>query len=365
MKKIRFRPNVYQKKILDKWFGVTRFIYNFTLNKIKNKEVPINFMKIRNKLITAKGNKIPKWQLEIPKEVRAYSVNELVTNYKTNLNNKKKFTIKFKSKKNPKSVITIPKQAVKINGYNICIYKRFNLGNFKLKEKVDIVEHDIKIMKIKPNIWYLLIPKTIKCEKRKLKKKICSLDPGYRTFITGVDLNGNCFKIGETAYEKIKILQNKIDNLKSRLDSVKYDPDRVVYLKTKNRLQRKYFKLDNIVDDLHNKTIKYLTSEFDIIILPKFETKKLIKHKANKFNRMIMALKHYKFKLKLENKCKLLNKRLIITNESYTSKTCCNCGHIDRDLGSSKIYNCKICKLSIDRDINGAINILQKTLVNY
>ena len=48
--------------------------------------------------------------------------------------------------------------------------------------------------------------------------------------------------------------------------------------------------------------------------------------------------------------------------EEYTSKTCGKCGFINKKLGANKIFNCNKCKLQIDRDLNGARNILLKFL---
>ncbi|CAG8820724.1 12399_t:CDS:1, partial [Gigaspora margarita] len=42
----------------------------------------------------------------------------------------------------------------------------------------------------------------------------------------------------------------------------------------------------------------------------------------------------------------------------YTSKTCGFCGYVYRKLGGSKIFHCPECKTELDRDINGARNIL-------
>src|SRR5215470_15816348 len=44
--------------------------------------------------------------------------------------------------------------------------------------------------------------------------------------------------------------------------------------------------------------------------------------------------------------------------EPWTSKTCCSCGRINHELGGSKIFRCKHCKFEIDRDKNGATNIM-------
>ena len=47
-------------------------------------------------------------------------------------------------------------------------------------------------------------------------------------------------------------------------------------------------------------------------------------------------------------------------DESYTSKTCFKCGKVKDDLKlSDRVYRCP-CGYEIDRDVNGALNILKK-----
>ena len=48
-----------------------------------------------------------------------------------------------------------------------------------------------------------------------------------------------------------------------------------------------------------------------------------------------------------------------ICTEEFTSKTCTRCGQIN-EVGGSEIYKCSGCKLTLDRDINGARNIYLK-----
>ena len=40
-----------------------------------------------------------------------------------------------------------------------------------------------------------------------------------------------------------------------------------------------------------------------------------------------------------------------------STKTCSDCGNVQVMKLSDRIYNCPVCKLSIDRDLNAAINI--------
>ncbi len=51
-----------------------------------------------------------------------------------------------------------------------------------------------------------------------------------------------------------------------------------------------------------------------------------------------------------------------IQDEWYTSKTCSMCGCKNENLGGSKIFNCNKCKITMDRDYNGARNIMLKSL---
>jgi putative transposase len=71
-------------------------------------------------------------------------------------------------------------------------------------------------------------------------------------------------------------------------------------------------------------------------------------------------LSFYLFKQRLQEKANFYRTKILIKSEAYTSKTCTNCGELNNSLGSKKIFECKKCNLVIDRDVNGARNILLK-----
>ncbi|GBC07164.1 hypothetical protein RclHR1_00730013 [Rhizophagus clarus] len=54
--------------------------------------------------------------------------------------------------------------------------------------------------------------------------------------------------------------------------------------------------------------------------------------------------------------------QVVICTEEYTSKTCGFCGYIHKKLDGSKEFCCPQCKTKLDRDINGARNILLRYL---
>ena len=159
----------------------------------------------------------------------------------------------------------------------------------------------------------------------------------------------------------------------------------------KIRIKKYYKKIKNIVKELHNKSALYLVKNYERILLPKFETQNMIinkKYNKDYFNKIktekgkdesikeikevykkrrlngrvkfvLNNLSHYKFKLHLLNKCKEYGSELIEVSEEYTSKTCTVCGIQSVKYSKERIKECK-CGYHIDRDINGARNILIK-----
>ena len=65
-----------------------------TIENIRNGE-KVNFMDLRNKLVTAKNNNLNDWELETPKEIRAHSVKDVCKAYKSAISNLKAGNIKY------------------------------------------------------------------------------------------------------------------------------------------------------------------------------------------------------------------------------------------------------------------------------
>ena len=79
---------------------------------------------------------------------------------------------------------------------------------------------------------------------------------------------------------------------------------------------------------------------------------------SSNISRSIYSLSHYAFREKLLSRAKEAKNKIIITSEAYTSQTCTKCGNMKKDLKGNKEYKCEKCKNTIDRDINGARNIM-------
>ena len=73
-----------------------------------------------------------------------------------------------------------------------------------------------------------------------------------------------------------------------------------------------------------------------------------------------MVLSHARFIERLKFKAGIYGTNVKIVKEDYTSKTCGGCGIQNKNLCRSKTFVCGNCKAVIDRDLNGARNILIK-----
>jgi IS605 OrfB family transposase len=136
----------------------------------------------------------------------------------------------------------------------------------------------------------------------------------------------------------------------------------------KNAATRLRGKIKYLVDELHKKTARFLVDNFDVILLPTFETsimsKKAKRRMRSKSVRQMLTLSHYKFKKFIKHKANEFNKIVIDVNEAYTSKTVSWTGEIINNLGGSKIIKFPIDNRTMNRDLNGARGIYLTALVD-
>jgi transposase len=181
------------------------------------------------------------------------------------------------------------------------------------------------------------------------KKKIIAIDPGIRTFCTCYSGDGSILEVNkenDLLYKyngKILELQ-KIENYKTNKNVM-------------TKILKLYRRIQNLVNDLHYKTISSLNNFSEIVLYPEFRVKSMMTRNnfSDSVKRVMSSLSFYKFKQRLKNK---LDDRVIIVSEKLSSKTCFNCKHVKEDLGCNSFYKCEECKSEISRDWNGSVNIL-------
>lgn len=384
--KLKLRPTKSQKIVLEEWCNTTRYVYNKVLAKIKADPSLNNargYLALKKECITAKDNNIVtddadvtnldkyiyNWELNTPKDIRNGALRDIKKAYKTAFSNLRNgnighFGLDFRRKKNyANQSIEVPASAIKLihtknntlDGLNI--YKNYLPSTIRFDKNsvkgldIDVLSHDTRLKK-ENNEWYLCVAVDVKGRAFKKKERTCALDPGIRKFQTIYSEDAIISIIPD--FKKNNRLLNRLDKLKS-LRGTKQIRQRT-YDKHRCMIQA---KLTHIVDEMHYKTIRFLTKNYTSILLPSFETQEMVRRLHRKTARNMMNFSFYKFKQRLQDKCALLkNCNVTIVNEAYTSQTCGSCGELNPT--KEEFITCKQCDRTYDRDVNGSRNIYMK-----
>jgi transposase len=393
--KIHLQLTDIQKTIIKNWINECRNVYNYCVSKLENNNKYFNngYKKIKVEIFNELYGDSKK---PVPYDILTDEVRIFCSNLKscfTNLKNKNitHFKMNKKLKTNTNYSLLIPSKSISKNGIFITMLNKIN--NFNIK---NLPSHDCRLFyNYKTDNFTLICPIDINCKIINNREPIVSIDPGERKFISFYGLNSYGY-IGKNIRKPILKLKNSISKYQKILaNGLNKNGDKIRNQnQIKNKISKNYKKIKNIIKELHNQTAYYLCNNYDKILLPKFETQKMIsnkrsfkeyktafinegktleeqKAKAKIFTKKIRlnknvkyvlgCLSHFSFKQHLQSKSLEYGCQLKIVSEEFTSKTCTNCGYIS-DKYSNRIKTCTNCNYSIDRDYNGARNILIKNL---
>jgi len=83
---------------------------------------------------------------------------------------------------------------------------------------------------------------------------------------------------------------------------------------------------------------------------------------SSEIKRVLQSLSHYSFRQKLVYKCLSYDRKIIIQNEKYKTKTCPMCGEYNEWVTKEKKIKCKGCDKTYDRDGGASQNIYMLAL---
>lgn len=344
-----------QQKVLKLFLDDVIDVYNLTneyikTNKLTKKEV--NFRKLRTalkseiKAICAING--------LHKHTADYSVKHCVEMYKSAFSNmkNKEFNIKNldKTRRRKNLVIEPCYFSKKCNTF-------FGLGAMisSLPFKNNISRNSILQYDTHKRSFIIITPYKEKVTTRVKHHKKCGIDIGVRTFLTTYNENES-YEIGTNTNRAIDRLNKRIDKYNSFITD-----NLLSTRKCKDTLIKYSDKLKNKMSDMHNKAANFLLKRYDKINIGNVSIKRMLSNTTgnlyNKVKRRLVALSHYKFRMKLKAMAPKFGTIVNEIDEYMTSKTCHNCQNIKKDLGSAKVYKCEKCNVKLDRDINAAINI--------
>lgn len=312
-------------------------------------------MELRNKIL----RELPEWAEEIPYQIKSIAVKEAhETLIKCRMKAKrtgKPQTARFKSRKEPSQSCYIPKSAIKESG----VYPRLS-GNSRYAESIPDEPMDSRLL-YKQGRWFICIPEKVSYIKSENQGRVVALDPGVRTFLTGFAENG-VFKIGDLDISRISRLCFCLDKLLGRAAKAPARQRK----RMRKAAERMRWKIKDLVDELHNQSVRILVDNFDIIVLPPFKVSGMVVRNSRKIRtksvRQMLTLSHASFAVKLKQKAEAFGKVVLSQCEAYTSKTASWTGELVHNLGGRKAI--KSQGLVMDRDINGARGIFLRALAD-
>lgn len=367
--KIRLYPNKQQAQAFNRLLGCYRFVYNQML-ALKQKEYSENkkslFLTDLSKYFhgTLLKDEEYGWLKEQNTKVMKQSIRQMLTAYDRFFKQHNGFP-KFKSKKDKQSAL-FPIEAIsKKNTFDkreITLTQTFKNIKFRCSDlyfnRLQRYKDKIRsatLSKTKSGNFFLSIlielPETEIVKFEQTNENI-GIDLGVKDFVITSDglvyENKHFFKTQE---KKIKKLQRQLSK------KVKGSNNRN---KTRIRLAKVFEHLTNQKEQYIHYVVNDLLQYYDIVFMEDLNVRGMLKN--HKLAKAIQEVGFYRFKEVLSDKAFNNGKKVIFIDRFYpSSKTCHNCGYINKELKlNDREWICPQCGTQHDRDINAAINILEE-----
>ena len=367
--KLRIYPTDFQRELIEKTFGCTRYIYNNFLAERKNKyeesKIKVHVYEQLKELTDLKREK--EWLREIDScalqacvynlddafqgffygkgypKFRAKGVHDSFrTNNTLNTYKDKKYEsirIDFN-----KRIITLPKlKEVKFRGYRITNEIVGKIKSATISK--DANKYFVSILVEVPFVKYSINPTSI-----------VGLDLGIKDFI--VTSNGEKLK------NEVKINEKRLKGLQKWLSRCK--PGSKNRYKVKLKIQRLYLKIRNARKHMIYKLANNILKENDIVAVESLDVKSM--YQVHKIAKHLKNLPIREFIRVLKYKSNWLGKKVIEINKYYPSSQSCNrCDYKNEEVKDLSVrkWTCPKCGMIHDRDINASTNIMFEGLKIY
>ena len=357
--KTELQPNNKQITHFRGSCGMARFVYNWALDywikEYERGEKRTGWMKLNTKLTELKKSEYI-WMYEYSDWVRVYAVKQCDDAYQNFFRRvgqgAKPGFPKFKSKKFSKMGYTINGNVIRITETAIKLPK---IGWIRLKEHGYIPVKPNKIcyatVSESNGKWYVSVTVNENIPEQPIAKNVIGVDLGIKSL--AVTSDGVYYENPRALYvaeKRLKRLNRWLSRKKEGSSNRK---------KAKIARAKAYEKVARIRGHVLNEITTELAKTKSVIVIEDLNVSGMLKN--HHLARAISDVGFFEFRRQLEYKCKWYGSELIVIDRWYpSSKTCSNCGAINKELTlSDRTYKCD-CGLEIDRDLNAAINIRAK-----
>ena len=357
--KIEIKPNKEQITLLNKACGCSRFAYNWGLAKWQemylawkgNNQLP----RPNDKLIKKEFNKIKEekfpWIYESPKDANQQAFANLGKAFKRFFKKTSKYP--KKKKKKTQESFYVSNDQFKVKGKVLTLPL---IGKVKMTEELRFEGKILNaVVSKQAGKWFIsiCIDKEIKKEP-KFKNKVVGIDLGLNSFAALSTENGEELVKAPKPYKAWERKIKRANRLVSR--KVKGSNNRK---KAVMKLGKVHYKVSCKRKDFLHKLSTRICCENQVICLENLKVQNMMKN--HKLAKSIADVGWSEFRQQIEYKAKFYGCEVVIADQWFaSSKTCSNCGSKNQDLKlSDRTYNCSICDLNLDRDINAARNLVR------
>lgn len=361
-KKIRIIPTMEQEQKLWQSVGTARFIYNWTLarqeDNYKNGVKFISNNDLRKEITQLKKNELS-WLNEVSNNVAKQAVKDGCEAYDRFFKGMAKKP-RFKSRKRSKKSFYNDNEKLKVKNNKTVLLEK--IGWVKTSEQIPMnVKYSNPRVSFDNKYWYL----SVGIEQEEIKEELTNVSLGVDLGITelAVCSNGSRYK-NINKMKAVKKLEKRMCLLQRQV-SKKYllNKEGGAFVKTSNiiKLEKKiqliHRKLANIrKNHLHQITTEIVKTKPFRVVIEDLNVKGMMKNKH--LSKAIKDQGFQEFRRQLEYKCRFRGIEFVLADRWFpSSKTCSDCGNVNKDLNlSDRVYSCK-CGLEIDRDLNASINL--------
>jgi len=128
------------------------------------------------------------------------------------------------------------------------------------------------------------------------------------------------------------------------------------YKKEKLKLAKIHKRISDIRLDATHKATSYIAKKHGKIVIEDLNVKGMMAN--HKLAGSVADANFYEFRRQLEYKSKMYGSEVIVVNRFFPStKKCSKCGHKQEMPLKERTFNCGGCGLSLNRDLNAALNL--------
>lgn len=361
--KIRIYPSQEEIGYINRQLGCCRFVYNNCLaykkDNYEKEKKSISSSETIKHIVTLKNDYV--FLKDVHSKVLQQSVRDMNQAYDNFFKLHKGYP-KFKSKHNNKQSCRFPKDAIiGINGNRISLIKTLKDILFKCSRKDEKYLNknqdkisSITLTKLPSNQFYLSVLIDKPNEIRPANNNAVGIDLGIKDFVITSD--GEVFNnphFNKSQSNKIKRLQRQLSRKQKGSNNRN---------KARIRLAKAYKKINDKKQYYLHQVSNTLINENQVICMEDLNVKGMLRN--HKLAESIQEMNFGEFKRILEYKSNWYNRKIVYVDRFYpSSKTCHNCGYINKDLKlSDRQWICPQCGEIIERDYNAALNILDEGL---